>query len=223
MRQFWRLFLDVFYPVRCQRCGQVLQKEALLCSRCHEQLTDRRFLRPQSFNCVDMDGICLLFRYEEQIRDVLHKIKFQGAKRYLPLLAEELLRECYCSDFEDYWDLPEQLFWMAIPTDARRRQERGYDVPTKIFEPWAHREELVRLDVLERILSTKPQFGLDRTARRKNVQGCFRARGRLHGETVFLVDDIFTTGATMQEAARTLKKSGAGAVYGIAFGGGAFV
>ena len=71
--------------------------------------------------------------------------------------------------------------------------------------------------VLKRVRKTRQQATLDGASRKRNVQGAFEATGPLEGEVVLLVDDVITTGATMEAAASALKSAGAAEAHGLAF------
>ncbi|MHC1717396.1 MAG: ComF family protein [Acidaminococcaceae bacterium] len=121
----------------------------------------------------------------------------------------------------DIWHLPENIVVVPIPTDRKRVVERGYDVPHDIFRRWSQQQGFVWSEALARIRSTKPQYGLDRSERRKNVRGCFNTIRDIRGKSILLVDDIFTSGATTEEAAYILRKQGASHIWAMAFAGGA--
>ena len=130
---------------------------------------------------------------------------------------------CYCADLTTNWNLSDNMLLIPVPTDTSRFKARGYDVPTGIFKQWGEREELIWCEALERVLPTVPQYGLNKNKRRQNVKNCFSVCGNVRGKDIFLVDDIFTSGATMDEAAKTLKRAGAAKIWALAFAGGAQV
>jgi predicted amidophosphoribosyltransferase len=74
-----------------------------------------------------------------------------------------------------------------------------------------------RRDLVRRVRKTRQQTSLDAAARRENVRGAFQVQEALEGAAVLLVDDVYTTGATMAEAADALKRSGADEVTGLVF------
>ena len=223
MMKFLCLLEDVFFPAKCLNCHGKVQKQELFCASCRRQLQDIRFLYPTGYGCRHLDGICLLYSYERGVKTALHKIKFEKKRQLLPRAAEEIKKVCYCADLGAIWELSENMLLIPVPTDTARFKARGYDVPTDIFKPWGEREELIWCEALERVLQTVPQYGLNKNRRRKNVKNCFVVRENVFGKDIFLVDDIFTSGATMEEAAKTLKKAGAAKIWALAFAGGAQV
>lgn len=216
MPEFWRLLLDIFYWRRCSGCGQKIEN-GLLCARCRKALRHVRFLPPVNYSCPDLESICLLFDYNGGIKDTLHDTKFRCKKSLLPYLAEEarLTLGAY-----DAHTLPGMVA-CPIPTDRERYLERGYDIPTEIFRKLLQEQGFTWQELLRRVKKTKPQYGLNPWERRRNVDGCFVAATVAGKRDILLLDDIFTTGATMEEAARTLHRQGAGRVFALAFAGGA--
>lgn len=221
INNFLRLLEDVFFPAKCLNCYGKVKQQELFCSRCRHQLVDIRFLYPQGYDCKDIDGICIFFSYELGVKKALHKIKFSGKKNLLPRVAKEFQQVCCLKDLQELWDLPKDLFLVPVPTDKTRQQERGYDLPTGIFKSWGEKEHIIWYEALVRVKTTMPQYGLTRTQRRKNVKKCFVVKLEVVNKDIILVDDIFTSGATMEEAARTLKKAGAKRVWSVSFAGGA--
>lgn len=221
MWQIFRLLEDIFFPLRCAECKDILRDGGLLCPQCRKKYLERRILLPQSFDCPQLDGICLLYAYEGPIKEALHAAKFLGKKNVPARLGAELLADCRWQELESCWDMGARQVVIPVPTDRTRARERGFEIPEGIFRPWAEREKLEWQPRLLRIKPTRPQFGLGRKERRQNIAGCFAAFGVKRGEEVILVDDIFTTGATMNEAAGALKKAGASRVFALALAGGA--
>ena len=100
---------------------------------------------------------------------------------------------------------------VPLPLSRSRRRERGFNQAELLAEPVAERlRARWRPGALRKIADTPPQAGLSREARRRNLAGAFRARERtVRGRRVLLVDDVMTTGTTLSEAARTLRRAGA--------------
>lgn len=220
MPSFWQLLTDVFFPPVCVECRQRIS-EGILCPACRRKLAAFRILQPRAYCCPDIESICLFYSYDAAIKKALHDVKFHGKKRLLAAMAEEMAiletpkRVC------NIWNLPKNIVVVPIPTDRKRVEERGYDVPQGIFRSWSLEHGFVWYEALIRIRSTQPQYGLGRNERRKNVRGCFSTIKDISKRPILLVDDIFTSGATAEEAAHVLRKQGAGHVWVMAFAGGA--
>lgn len=104
---------------------------------------------------------------------------------------------------------------MPVPLHVKRLRERGFNQSLFLAKEVARRHKL-QLDYLslERKLHTPPQVAFGRQERERNVKGAFTVRtpAKLQGEKVILVDDVYTTGSTVRECARTLIRAGASAV-----------
>ena len=149
------------------------------------------------------------YKYDGALKDMLHKLKFEGERKFLQPLAEEAAFMARAYDGRKF-DMV-----VSVPTDAQRRRERGYDIPEAVFKNALAQHGAWQTDVLARIKPTTPQYGLTPGERRSNVRGCFKAAGSASGKSILLVDDILTTGATLDEAAKTLKQAGAKSVYAL--------
>ena len=105
-----------------------------------------------------------------------------------------------------------------VPLHRRRLRERGYDQSALLARSIA-RVGTRRHDhrALKRIRPTAQQASLHAEARRSNVAGAFESTRSWNGETIILVDDVSTTGATLDAAASALRKAGAGSVIGLVF------
>lgn len=108
--------------------------------------------------------------------------------------------------------------FVPVPLHAARRRARGFNQADLLAEALARRRARPVAAALERGRATRSQVGLGRAARLANVGGAFRARQRIAPhETIGLVDDVTTSGATLVAATETLVEAGATRVVGIAF------
>jgi len=142
--------------------------------------------------------------YEGSLRKLIHLFKYSGMRRLArplgALLADALPRD-------RQFDLV-----TAVPLHWRRRWQRGFNQSELLGKAIAHARGIPAAGVLRRRSSTRAQAGLSNAQRRENVSGAFRARRRVNGLRVLLVDDVMTTGATAGACARALKKAGAKSV-----------
>lgn len=158
---------------------------------------------------LNLDGAVMGYKYSGALKEMLHKLKFEGESKFLRPLAEEAVFLAQAYD-ESSFDMV-----VSVPTDAARRKQRGFDIPESIFAGALAVKGAWQPQVLARIKATAPQYGLAPDKRRSNVCGCFEVRGSVSGAKILLVDDILTTGATLDEAAKTLKQAGAKSVYAL--------
>ena len=109
--------------------------------------------------------------------------------------------------------MPEGDLLMPVPVSALRLRERGFNQAVEVARPLARRLRLpLAMDGCLRTTDTAPQTSLPWQERRKNVRHAFECRVDLCGRHIIVVDDVMTTGATLDELAETLKKHGAASV-----------
>lgn len=191
----------MFFVQSCTVCGSEVES-GVFCPKCRSA---NLLLEPMP-GLKHLDGAVMGYKYDGALKDMLHKLKFEGERKFLQPLAEEaaFLAQAYG---ESGFDMV-----VSVPTDAARRKQRGFDIPESIFSGALTVKGAWQPQVLVRIRSTAPQYGLAPDKRRSNVHGCFAVQGDVQKAKILLVDDILTTGATLDEAAKTLKQAGAKSV-----------
>jgi ComF family protein len=172
----------------CPRCA-VPSTAGAICGRC--------LAHPPRF---DATVAALEYRFPADV--LVHALKFRGELALATLLAR-LLQERIARD-------PPVHFILPVPLAPRRMRERGYNQALEIARHLA-RATGARLapEACQRARDTPAQIGLPWAERAKNVRGAFRTQGLLDGATVAVLDDVMTTGATLDEIAGALKSSGA--------------
>jgi ComF family protein len=215
--------IDFFFPQQCVGCGAV---GSFLCPDCCEKLP--RLLPPFCPKCgkpqasgivcpscrqrqIEIDGIRSPFRFDEVIRKAIHELKYHNLKAISPCLAE-LLADYLCSN-----PLPGELI-IPVPLHPRRLRERGYNQSSLLARELGKLTNLTVIeDCLVRIKQAVPQV---RTAnieeRRENVANAFACQDdRVANKGIILVDDVCTSGATLESCAVALKNKGAISVWGL--------
>jgi ComF family protein len=213
------LFQAIFYPQRCPQCEKIVEGQVLLCDDCRSKLQKKQLIGKDALDGTHLAGACLLYAYEGGIKKSLHLVKYLRKKQLLPRLAAEVENSVSRQEYERLWPWQEMLV-VPIPTEPGRQLTRGYEIPREIFWPWCRKQNLNYLEALVRLPGSKPQYGLNKQERKSNVEASFLVIAPVTGKTILLVDDIFTTGATMEEAAKMLLQAGAHQVWALAFSGG---
>jgi ComF family protein len=144
------------------------------------------------------------------VRSAIHRFKYGGKGGYAKYFGYEMAR------FADYSDVPFVDFVVPVPIHRKRMLTRGYNQCELLAEVFAKERDEVCINLLERVKNTRPQSGLKKSQREQNIKGAFALSDigiDIKGKNIMVIDDIFTTGSTMDECAKVLKKHGAAHVY----------
>ncbi|WP_156782576.1 ComF family protein [Acidihalobacter yilgarnensis] len=218
-------WLEAVYPPVCALCGDAGMRGLDLCVGCLAELPRLRFPCPCCGRPLPEAaggrpcGRCLRrppvyaavyapYRYAAPVDRLIAEFKFRGRLANARLLGE-LLRRAALEDGR----VPPPLL-IPVPLHPQRLRTRGYNQAVELARPLA-RTFGAHLDVdcVRRLRATLPQMSLPAARRRANVRGVFamRAGRRLTG-SVAIIDDVMTTGATVEELARVLRRAGASSV-----------
>lgn len=221
--------VDFVLPPRCHACGELVDASGRLCARCW---SDLNFITPP--HCAlcgfpfEYDqgegatcGSCLrrappfeaarsALRYDDMSRDLVLKFKRSDRTDMAAVFAPLLMRAVRATGME--FDLV-----VPVPLHRRRLWRRRFNQSALLARPLAAELGLdLDLLTLTRRRATPTQAGLAGRQRFLNVRGAFavpaRRRARLAERSILLIDDVFTTGATLSACARALKRAGARAV-----------
>lgn len=151
--------------------------------------------------------------YEGVIRDCVHAIKYEHNQGLGEVFTDMLAGLVAEADWT-----PDLV--MPVPLSAKRATERGYNQADCLARPLAaHLGIRYHPFGLERFRDTPSQVGLSGEARRRNVAGSFKAVSEVvAGQQVLIVDDVMTTGSTIEACAQALRDAGSQAVYGLTLG-----
>ena len=215
--------LDLLFPRWCVGCGR---EGGFICPVCLKSLP--RVIPPLCPRCglpqssanlspsclgwsAEIDGIRAPFRFEGVIRQAIHELKYRNLRALAGLLARLL------NDYLLENPLPAQVL-VPVPLHPKRLRERGYNQSYLLAKELG---KLARLPVVDDCLVRErhslPQARTSSVGeRRGNVADAFACRHRrLENKQVLLIDDVSTSGATLDACARALKRAGAASVWGL--------
>jgi competence protein ComFC len=203
-------FLDLLFPISCLGCNC---PSVWLCNDCFKTIRVYR-LSITGNQSGNLDGLWLAADYRQPLlQKLLHSYKYHFIFDLAQPLSNLLINflKPHHRSLAVNWVIP-------VPLAYKRRLWRGFNqaeflaqsVSTTFDWPF-------NSDLLIRQRSTRPQVGLTAVERQHNLAGAFTVKNQsaIKGKTILLVDDVFTTGATLNECSQVLRAAGAGRVYGL--------
>jgi ComF family protein len=205
--------LELFFPQFCLLC----KKEGeYLCQDCRATLEIS--LSHQKYSTKNLNDLYFALPYQNHfVKNLIQSFKYEPfikelSKPLASLIIEHFqLIEKPITDFSNYILIP-------IPLKEKRQRWRGFNQAEEIAIELSKFLKIPLInDVLIKIKETLPQVELSERERKENISGAFSLKNneKIIGRKILLVDDVYTTGSTMEEAARVLKKAGAKEVIGI--------
>ena len=216
------------FPKRCPVCHEVVEEKGeLVCDICRTRLPYVRepacrkcgkpLLTEEQEYCGDCTRKRHYFRqgkapffYDEIMRASIARFKYGGRREYAAFYAEEILQRC----------AKEMLFWkgevlVPVPLHSSRRKVRGFNQAELLAKEISRRTGIpVDAGLLKRTRKTHVQKELNDQERLANLKNAFSVRkGKIPYKNVILVDDIYTTGSTIDEAARILRENAVQTIY----------
>ncbi|MCA1668479.1 MAG: ComF family protein [Thermomicrobia bacterium] len=221
MRDLWERALDVVFPPRCAGCGA---RGSLLCPACAVAIA---YIQPPACpRCgwrVTRPGICPVCRtypnaldgmvaateFAPPVRECIHALKYEGQRGYAAVLAAAARTALT--------RLPVADAIVPVPLARERQRERGFNQSVLIARCLAGDTLPVMPAWLNRTRETPPQVGHDRETRHANVAGAFACPdpAAVRGQRILLLDDVATTGATLDACARALRAAGVTSVHAL--------
>ncbi len=225
-KQIAKAAADLLFPRRCIGCGK---EGDFLCVGCFQTLP--RILPPQCQKCgkseptgflcpscwgwqSKIDGIRSPFRFEGVVRDAVHALKYRNFRALLQPMGVLM------ADYLDSSRIPGDVL-VPVPLHSRRLKERGYNQSELLVRELSKKVGLPAPgSVLHRVKDSSPQVRAASVSERyQNVRGAFvcKSSDEIAGKAVIVIDDVCTSGATLEACADALKAAGAASVWGLTF------
>ncbi len=223
--------IDLIFPKRCINCKKFGN---YLCPNCFSYLffdteaicvvcnrpSINGLTHPGCRGKYTIDGVFSSIVYKGAAKKLIYNFKYKPYLSGLNNLLIELFFEGLIQN-EEFYNIcqnfqPEPII-APIPLYSSKLRTRGYNQAEILAKGFAKRMNFKVLNCLKRTKNTRSQVGLLRKDRKENISGAFSIIHNLEFivQNVFLVDDVFTTGSTLVEAARMLKKAGVKGVWGL--------
>lgn len=211
--------LNILFPLECLSCKA---EGSWLCEKCFRRLkfNNRKYI----LNTPNLEEIFIAGNYDDKIlADLIKKLKFNFIDnigsilgRFLVLFwAEIIFSQPELRNNKDD-NKNSELLLVPLPLSKKRENYRGFNQAELIARSFNNDYGYLISSDLKKIKNTKAQSSLNESERSKNIKDCFVWEGEdLKNKIIILLDDVVTTGATLNEAASVLKEAGAEKVYGL--------
>lgn len=212
------------YPQKCPFCGKIEKQR--ICKECRKKILPveeprckkcgKPIREAEKEYCYDCTMIRHVFEegrsiwiHKEPVSRAVYALKYQNRRIYAKAFGEEMA-------YQYGYYLREKKVELIVPVPLHRKKMRirGYNQAALVAEVLGEITGIsVDEDILVRVKNTKPLKQLNDKERRRSIRGAFSVRKSVWAKTIVLIDDIYTTGSTLDEAARVLLKAGAEKVY----------
>ena len=217
------IFLDALYPLRCVGCHASCDQAYCFCSACYRVLPWNHAVCKFCAHPLPCDGeVCAVcsshpppwsrawvpFRYEGVIQRLLLSLKFSQHLLSAKWLGSLLV------DYIRLHDFPVPQALLPVPLHAKRLRLRGFNQSLELARPIARAFGCVVLSLsVKRMVNTVPQSSLSTQARLNNIKNAFTIKKEMAYEHVLLIDDVMTTGSTLQALALLLRDAGVRTIH----------
>jgi len=209
-------FLDLIFPPKCGYCGEITMSKQFVCKNCYNLSTNKYINRCEFCGKISIDNKCsecrnktlyyekLIFcnEYTKEFKQKIHLYKFKDSKHYYHFFTELIYERVKNEEFD---------LIIPVPISKERYRERGYNQAGLIAKKLSYlTDKPYNLGILVKIKNSKRQSMQSFKNRQISVKNVFEVADILEvkDKKILLVDDVFTTGATVNECSRVLKEAG---------------
>lgn len=215
MPSIWEYILNFIYPLSCEICGRDLAADnsRRLCNSCWERMAmiDIPYCpRPDIGNKVYFRRVQAVGKYEGVLKECIHLVKYNRKTALNKVLSELMIKH-----IKEHLNIETIDYIIPVPLYKKQYWRRGFNqTELLVSEIGRYFNKPVIAKNLKRIKNTRPQYKLNKSERIKNIKKVFAVikPETFHQKSVLLVDDVYTTGATVNECAKVLSKAGANSV-----------
>lgn len=197
----------MIYPQVCSICGKLNSK--LLCNKCKIRL-EKEFNFQSDDYSQDIDKSFkehhYFFRYENLIRNQILSLKFHE-KPYIYKTISYFLE----NKRKNFENLKKYDIMIVVPISKKRQKERGYNQSELIAKEISKMLSIkIEKNIIRKIKNTPPQSSLNKEQRQENIRGVYKVFNieKIKNKNILIIDDIYTTGNTVNECAKVLVENG---------------
>ena len=195
--------LDYFFPPICGMCGEI--NENYICNNCYENIKKIKKCVINEYNNRNFSKHLYIFIYEGIIRNKIIEYKFEDKGYLYKMFAKIILSDKKTCNFIKKYDVI-----IPVPISKKRKKKRGYNQSELVANELAQKlNQDIWTDIIIKKKDNKPQSELNKLERIKNVEDIYEINKPIEvkNKKVLLLDDIYTTGSTVNEIARKLKQN----------------
>lgn len=197
--------LDLIFPPICGFCGEIQNK--YICSRCEKMVDSIVTNKIDNYNNKYFNKHLYIFKYENIIREKIIDYKFENKVYLYRTFSEAIIRNKQNIDFIKQYDI-----LIPVPIHKERRKQRGYNQSELIAKMIADEVRSIKLqvNVLKKDKNIVAQSTLNKAKRQENIKDVYKIVNseKIKNKKILILDDIYTTGSTVNECSKVLKEAG---------------
>lgn len=198
--------LDLIFPPICGFCGKVDTK--YICNNCIKTVNAISLNKIDYYSDKFFKNHLYIFKYEDIIREKIIKFKFENEAYLYRMFAEAVLNNKENINFIEKYD-----YLIPVPIHKKRKKQRGYNQSELIARKINDEIKSIKLqtNIIIKYKNIVPQSTLNQNGRKENIKNVYKVinKEKIKNKKILILDDIFTTGSTVNECSRILKEAGA--------------